>query len=428
MFSSLAAERGHALARLSIAPVFATIGLLGTTHLIPAAEARAAQHEAKQSVAAPPDTPDQLDGRDGRPLALDRFRPVPMLKVQEHRLTRAKFPCVDVHTHPRFRLRNSVERLDEFVGVMDAHNIAVCVSLDGGLGERFVEHTRYLWAHHRDRFVIFASVDWLGDGRLDDPKTWDCHRPDFARRTARQLAEAKAAGASGLKLFKRFGLMYRNPDGSLIQIDDPRWDPIWEACGRLGLPVLIHTADPAAFFLPTDETNERWEELRRHPDWSFHGQDFPSREELLAARNRVIARHPRTVFIGAHMGNNPEDLATVARWLDAYPNLQVEIAARIGELGRQPYTSRKFFLKYADRIMFGTDGPRTPARLVLHWRFLETFDEYFPYAENEFPPQGFWRIYGVGLPDDVLKKVYYENAARIVPGVRERLAAYAQRP
>lgn len=425
--SLMSADRRSVLAAFLIACFFIATVTFDKPRLIHAVTARAAQNEAEQPSAPPSYTRDQLDGRDGRPLALDRFRPVPMLKVEQHLLSRAKLPVVDVHTHPRFRLRDSVERLDEFVRVMDANNIAVCVSLDGGLGERFVEHRHYLWAKHKERFVIFANVDWLGNGRLDEPASWDCHRPDFARRTARQLAEAKAAGASGLKLFKRFGLMYRNPDNSLIRIDDSRWDPIWEACGQLGLPVLIHTADPAAFFLPADETNERWEELKRHPDWSFHGNAFPGQEELLEARNRVIARHPRTVFIGAHLANNPEDLTTVAAWLDAYPNLQVEIAARIGELGRQPYTARKFFLKYADRIMFGTDGPRTPARLALHWRFLETFDEYFPYAENEFPPQGFWRIYGVGLPDEVLKKVYYENAARMIPGVRERLAAYAQR-
>ena len=384
------------------------------------------------SLADPPqDEPcfrrDELDGRDGRPLALERFRPRSMLRVPEHLLTRAKFPVIDVHTHPRFRLHGSVERLDAFVEVMDRQNIAVCVSLDGGLGERFEQHARYLWTKHRNRFLIFANIDWRGDGEPSDPATWDCHRPDFARRMAAALAEAKRMGASGLKLFKNFGLEYRNPDGSLIRIDDRRWDPIWEACGRLGLVVIIHTADPAAFFEPIDETNERWEELSRHPDWSFHRPGFPTREELLAARNRVIERHPNTRFLGAHMANNPEDLATVGRWLDRYPNLYVEIAARIGELGRQPYTARKFFLKYADRILFGTDGPRHPARLVLHWRFLETWDEYFPYAENAFPPQGFWRIYGLGLPDEVLRKIYYENAVRLIPGAAEALEAYRAR-
>ncbi len=365
-----------------------------------------------------------LDGKDGRNLALDQFRPQSMLKSETHQPTGAMFPCVDVHTHPRFRLLSSKKQLDDFVEIMDEQNIAVCVSLDGRLGDEFAEHVDYLWTDYRDRFVIYANINWVGGGNRDDPATWDCHRTDFGRNMAEQLAAAKRMGASGLKLFKQFGLGYRNPDGSLIEIDDPRWDPIWEACGKLGLVVIIHTADPAAFFKPIDANNERWEELHRHPDWSFYGDDFPSREELLAARNRVIERHPETTFIGAHMANNPEDLQQVAQWLDKYPNLYVEIAARIAELGRQPYTSRRFFLKYPDRIMFGTDGPRVRARLLPHWRFLETFDEYFAYAENPFPPQGLWNIYGIGLPDDVLRKVYYENAMRIIPGVAERVEKY----
>jgi predicted TIM-barrel fold metal-dependent hydrolase len=231
------------------------------------------------------------------------------------------------------------------------------------------------------------------------------------------LEAAHANGACGLKIFKRLGLSYKNPNGSLIAIDDPRWDPIWAACGELKIPVIIHTADPAAFFLPIDRFNERWEELSRHPDWSFYGPQFPPRIELLAARNRVIARHPKTTFIGAHMANNPEDLIIVSEWLDAYPNLYVEFASRISELGRQPYTSREFFLKHADRVLFGTDGPWPEERIRLYWRFLETFDENFPYSEKPFPPQGLWSIHGIGLPDDVLKKVYHENARRIIPGL-----------
>jgi predicted TIM-barrel fold metal-dependent hydrolase len=374
-----------------------------------------------QRTALPATAP--LDGRDGRPLALELFRPEPMLRVESHPLRRAKFPVIDVHIHPRIRLHHSPEALDEFVRIMDEQNIAVCVSLDGGLGESFAEHAKYLWTKYPDRFLIFANIDWRGTGREDEPATWDCQRPDFGRRMAIALADAKRRGASGLKVFKQFGLGYRNPDGSLVKIDDPRWDPIWAACGELGLPVIIHTGDPAAFFRPIDERNERWEELRRHPDWSFYGPQWPKRDELLAARNRVIARHPKTTFIGAHMANNSEDLATVGEWLERYPNLVVEIASRIGELGRQPYTARRFFLRYSDRIMFGTDGPRERGRLFPHWRFLETLDEYFPYAENPFPPQGLWNIYGLGLPDDVLKKVYYENAVRIIPGAKEKLAA-----
>lgn len=353
-------------------------------------------------------------------LPLDAFRPKAMLVVEEHLLTRAKYPVVDVHVHPSVRLRNSAEQLNGFVKLMDAQNIAVCVSLDGGLGEQLAEHKKYLWTKYPDRFVIFATIDWQGAGKADDPASWDCQRPDFPRRMAAALKAAKEQGASGLKVFKNLGLEYRNPDGSLIRVDDPRWDPIWEACGELGFPVLIHTADPKAFFLPTDPTNERWEELKRHPDWSFHGPGFPSYESLLEQFIAIVKRHPKTTFIGAHVASSAEDLGQVGRWLDAYPNLYVDIAARIAELGRQPFTARKFFERYQDRILFATDGPRVAERLHYHWRFLETHDEYFPYAENEFPPQGFWRIYGVELPDEVLRKVYFRNAERIIPGVRER--------
>ena len=363
-----------------------------------------------------------LDGRAGRDLSLQNFRPRSMLQVPETRLERAKLPVVDVHTHFRIRTHQSPDALDEFVRVMDRNGVALCVSLDGGLDDRFDEHAKYLWTKYPDRFVIFANIDWQGAGKADDPASWDCQRPDFARRMAASLADAKKRGASGLKIFKQFGLTYKNPDGSLLKIDDERWDPIWKACGELKLPVLIHVADPAAFFLPIDATNERWEELHRHPDWSFYGPQFPKREELLAAFERVVKRHPHTTFISAHVGNNAEDLAQVAKALDEHPNLYVEIASRISELGRQPYSARKFLIKYSDRVLFGTDGPWPETRLRLYWRFMETFDENFPYSEKTPPPQGLWNIYGVGLPDEVLQKIYNENAAQIVPGVREKLA------
>ncbi|MBI1249106.1 amidohydrolase family protein [bacterium] len=365
-----------------------------------------------------------LDGEDGRPLAIGEFQPEATLKVHQTPLTHAKFPVVDDHTHFRYRLKHSPEQLDDFVAVMDRNNIALCVSLDGRLGAEFDEHAKYLWTKYPDRFLIYANIDWRGNGDPDKPETWDCQRPDFGRRMALELAEVKKKGASGLKLFKQFGLGYKDADGSFLKIDDPRWDPIWKACGELGLPVIIHTADPVAFFKSIDKTNERWEELSRHPDWSFYGDQFPSREELLAARNRVIKRHPETTFIGAHFANNAEDLGTLTTWLEKYPNLYIEPASRISELGRQPYTSREFFLKYQDRILFGTDGPWPEQRLHYYWRFLETLDEYFPYSEKVPPPQGLWYIYGIGLPDDVLKKIYHENAAKVIPGVKEKLKVY----
>lgn len=367
---------------------------------------------------------DSLDGEQGRELSLRNFRPRSQLRVDEHPRDHAAFPVVDVHTHFYYRQRHNRTALEDFVATMNRNRIAVCISLDGMLGAQLNEHRDFLWEQHRDRFVIFANVDWRGDGDEERPETWTCHRPGFAERTAEQLRRAVDNGVSGLKVFKRLGLGYRNPDGSLIRVDDPRWDPIWNACGELGIPVLIHTADPAAFFDPIDATNERWEELSRHPDWSFHGDEYPSREELLEARNRVIGRHPKTQFIGAHVANNPEDLSTVSRWLDRYPNLWIETASRIGELGRQPYTARDFIIRHADRLMFGTDGPQPEKRLHLNWRFFETRDEYFPYSEKQPPPQGFWRIYGIDLPEPVLRKLYHENAAALIPGVAERLETF----
>lgn len=367
---------------------------------------------------APAPAPLPLDGREGRQLLLENFRPRPMLKVPEHALARAKFPVVDLHTHFRHKFRGGAAELAEWVAVMDRNQIAVCVSLDGEWGERFDEHTRLLWEKHRERFAVFANIAWQGDGRADAPATWDCQRPDFARRVARELAALKQRGACGVKIFKQFGLGYKNADGSLIKIDDRRFDEIWRACGELQLPVLIHVADPAAFFLPIDETNERWEELHRHPEWSFYGPQFPPREELLAAFLRVVERHPQTTFISAHVASNAEELATVGQWLDAYPNLHVELASRIAELGRQPVSARKFLVKYQDRVLFGTDGPWPEERLRLYWRFLETADEYFPYSERAFPPQGLWNIYGAELPDEVLRKIYQENAVKLLPNLR----------
>ena len=368
-----------------------------------------------------------LDGQDGRELLLRNFRPESKLVVNSTELKRAKFSVVDVHTHFHYRLRDNEQALDDFVELMDRNNIAVCASLDGKLGDQFAAHQRYLWTRYRDRFLIYLNVDWRGDGATDDPSTWACHRPGFSQRTAAAIRQAAKEGASGLKVFKQFGLGYRNPDGTLIEIDDPRWNPIWAACGEVGIPVIIHTADPAAFFDPIDEKNERWEELSRHPDWSFYGEGFPSRKHLFEARNRVIARHKKTQFIGAHVANNAEDLVTVQEWLDEFPNLWIEPASRINELGRQPYTARDFLLRNQDRILFGTDGPWPETRLQFYWRFFETRDENFAYSEKVPPPQGLWNIFAVGLPDDVLKKVYYENAVSLIPGVIERLTRYQER-
>lgn len=354
-------------------------------------------------------------------LPLASFRPKPSLKVRQTDISAASIPVVDCHSHFKIRFKHDGSALDGFVQLMDRNNLAVAVSLDGGLGEKLDEHMAYLWTKYRKRFVIFANIDWQGAGKPDQPETWDCHRDDFVHRVVRQLEEAKQKGVSGLKIFKSLGLELRNPDGSLVKIDDQRWYPIWSACGQLGLPVIMHTADPSAFFEPITPENERYEELSRRPEWHFPPDKFPTRDSLLDARNQVVADHPQTTFIAAHMANDAEDLQQTAEWLDKYPNMVVELASRISELGRQPFTAREFLIKYQDRVLFGTDGPWPELRYRRYWRFLETRDEYFPYSEKDFPPQGFWQIYGVELPKDVLTKIYQKNAARIIPGIQERL-------
>jgi predicted TIM-barrel fold metal-dependent hydrolase len=354
-------------------------------------------------------------------LSIDEFLPQPKANLRTTPLNRAAFAVVDVHTHFWVRLRHDADQLTGWVELMDRNNIAVCISLDGQLGHQLEEHIRYLWTDHKDRFVIFANIDFQGKGKADRPETWDCNQPEFARQIAQQLAAAKELGISGLKVFKSFGLQYRNADGTLTQIDDPRFDPIWQACGELGLPVIIHTADPSAFFDPITPANERYEELKRRPEWHFPADRFPRRADLHAARNRMFARHAKTTFIAAHFGNDAEDLEEAVQLLENHPNVVLDIASRISELGRQPYSARDFLVQYQDRVLFGTDGPWPEQRLHSYWRFLETRDEYFPYSEKPIPPQGLWRIYGVYLPEDVLKKIYHANASRLIPGIAARL-------
>ena len=349
------------------------------------------------------------------------------LTVGKTNLERAAFPVVDVHTHFFIKGKHDAELLQQYVAMMDRNNIAVCVSLDATLFKRLEQHRDFLWTAFKDRFVIFANIDFQGDGKADEPATWSCNQSDFARNTVEKIRQSHRLGViSGLKFFKDFGLRYRNADGTLVSIDDPRFGPIWEVCGELQLPVIMHTADPGAFFEPITPANERFFELNVHPNWSFSGSDFPSRKSLHEARNRVIAQHPKTTFIAAHFGNDAENLEELSQWLATYPNLVVEFASRINELGRQPFTARRFFETYQDRILFGTDGPWPESRLRIYWRFLETNDEYFDYSEKQPPPQGDWRIYGLGLDAGILQKVYYSNAERIIPGVRERVLKYQQ--
>lgn len=359
-------------------------------------------------------------------LALSQYQPKSMLQVHESHVARAKFPVIDFHTHISVAKKSekgvelSPEReylgtAPELLAVMERKNLRAMVNLTGGYETGLVDAVAKYDRQHPDRFYTFAEPSYSRFREAGYPKL-----------QGQAIEQAHRDGARGLKILKTLGLYLREniTSGTLVKIDDPRFDPMWEACGQLNMPVAIHISDPVAFFTPTDRFNERYEELNNHPDWSFHGKDFPSNAELIAARNRVFARHPKTQFVALHFGNFSENLQNVGENLDKFPNMFVDIAARIGELGRQPVTSKKFFDKYQDRILFATDatphGDAYPQQVFndqlyeIYFRFLETEDEYFDYAPARIPPQGRWRIYGIHLSDTILRKVYSENAARLL--------------
>jgi predicted TIM-barrel fold metal-dependent hydrolase len=338
-------------------------------------------------------------------LKLRHWQPRSMLKTKQSVIETPAYPVFDVHNHlGGGKDRLTSERVKHYLAEMDAAGVRTVVNLDGGSGQRLKETLAALDEAHPGRFLTFALLDFSG---IDDE--------NWGRREAKRLEESFRAGAKGLKLHKSLGLSYRYSNGKLMPVDDPKLDPVWQMCAKYNRPVVIHVADPAAFFTPLDRFNERWHELGDHPNWLFHGEQFPSRDEVLAQRNRAIARHPKTIFICAHFGNNPEDLTAVGKWLDTYPNMYVDVDARISELGRQPYTARKFFLKYQDRIMFGTDTPPRRDAYRMYYRFLETDDEYFDCAGGH-QRQGFWMIYGLFLPKNVLEKVYRTNAEQLFFG------------
>jgi hypothetical protein len=356
-------------------------------------------------------------------LPLVEFQPRSMLVVPETDVEKPRFPVIDFHTHLSWSPSSSLDPQDEsftptapldyILPVMERRGIRTLVNVTGGYGACLDQAIDYFVKPEPEKFIVFTEP-WFGRTR----------EPGYARFQADQIESARKKGARGLKILKTLGLYLREDlkTGDLVGVDDQRFDLMWEAAGANAMPVIIHVSDPEAFFLPIDRFNERYEELHAHPDWSFYG-DFPSNRELHEARNRLVARHPKTQFVLAHAGNT-ENLGWVGEWLDKYPNMLVEFGARIGELGRQPRTARKFFDKYQDRILFGTDavpyGDEYPQQVFgdelykIYYRFLETEDEYFDYAPAPTPPQGRWRIYGIGLPDDILRKVYYENAARLL--------------
>jgi predicted TIM-barrel fold metal-dependent hydrolase len=340
------------------------------------------------------------DADQNKTLLLKDFHPRSMLHLPAHPVERAKYYVIDVHNHV-----NDARGIEEpiaperAVEIMDRTNVKTVVILTGMWGEKLQHVIDTMVKPYPGRFMVFAQIDF---SKIDDP--------NFSQEMVAQLDDAVARGARGLKQLKDLGLGVRDRSGRLVAVDDRRLDPIWEECGRLGIPVFIHTADPEAFFHPADGNNERYEELIENPSWSFAGPQFPALEELLEARNRVFARHPNTTFVSLHMGW-PENLDWVGHMLDQYPNVMVEFGAREAELGRQPRRTRELFLRYQDRIMFGTDNGMDEEMYRNHFRWLETADEYFDYWGH--PAQGRWRIYGLDLPDPVLQKIYHRNAERL---------------
>ena len=360
------------------------------------------------------------------PLDLSQYEPKSMLQVHETHVERAKFPVIDFHTHISVSAkadkgvavspdRQYLGSPQECLAVMDRKNIKIMVNLTGGYEKGLAEAVGKYDRAYPGRFLTFT-----------EPSYNHFKESNYPQLQAQAIEQAHRDGARGLKILKTLGLYLREniTSGPLVKIDDPRFDPMWDACGQLNMPVAIHISDPAAFFTPTDRFNERYEELNNHPDWSFYGADFPSNAELIEARNRMMAKHPKTQFVTLHFGNFSENLQNVSENLDKYPNMHVDMAARIGELGRQPLTSKRFFDKYQDRILFATDatphGDAFPQQVFndqlyeIYYRFLETEDEYFDYAPAKIPPQGRWRIYGINLSDQILRKVYNENAARLL--------------
>jgi predicted TIM-barrel fold metal-dependent hydrolase len=334
-------------------------------------------------------------------LDIRQYKPKSTLVVPAHPVPRAKYPVIDIHSHHG---RLTPERWAQVVKEMDEQHLQVLVNLSGGTGARLVEALKLIAASSApDRMVLFANLDFS-----------DLDQPGYGVRAAARLEADLKAGARGLKIFKNLGLSVKRAGGARVPVDDPELDAVWQTCARYGVPVLIHTAEPAPFFDPVTETNERWLELQVHPERRRPAGEFPPFETLMAERNRLFARHAKTTFIAAHFAYHANDLARLGRLLDEHPNVVTETGAILAELGRQPRAARAFFIKYQDRILFGKDS-YVPAEYPYFWRTFETADEYFDYYRDY---HAFWKLYGLDLPDVVLQKLYYGNALRLVPGLR----------
>jgi uncharacterized protein len=336
------------------------------------------------------------------PPTITEYKPRSTLVVPEHPVPRAKYPAVDVHGHPP--LLDNPENIQRVLEAMDRLNIGVMVQARGSSGERLRNQIAAVRAAGlEDRFVFFTTLDLRDVG------------PGSGARIAAQLEADVAAGAVGIgEINKGFGLFTRKADGSRLHLDDPELDIVWETAGRLGVPVFIHTGDPAEFFEPHDYNNERWLEMAIYPRRQLNDRArFPTFDDLMAERDHLIAKHPNTTWIVAHMSWYTNDLGRLGKLFDRFPNVYGEVGAVLYDLGRQPRFARAFFEKYPDRILFGKDSFQ-PDEYPYYWRVFETGDEYFDYYRDY---HAFWKLYGMGLPDDVLRKVYYENALAIIPNM-----------
>ncbi len=344
--------------------------------------------------------------KPAEPLGFEEYDPVSTLKVPEHKLSRSRYPFIDVHNH-QWNMDNA--SLGPLLMQMDSLNMGIMVNLSGRGWGSVDEGTQFfdkslanISKTDPKRLVLFTNINFDDIGR----KGWT----DQAVSTLE--ADVKK-GAKGLKIYKSLGLNNKDETGQRVRVDDARLDPIWDKCAQLGIPVLIHTADPKSFWDPMDRYNERWLELKLHGGRKRAANDPVPWQQLLAEQHNVFRKHPTTTFINAHMGWYPNDLAKLDSLMRVFPNMNVEIGAVIAELGRQPRASRKFFEKYQDRILFGKDS-WVPSEYTTYFRVLETDDEYFPYHKKY---HAFWRMYGMALPDEVLRKIYYKNALRIIPGL-----------
>jgi predicted TIM-barrel fold metal-dependent hydrolase len=389
-----------------VSAVLAVVGLAGGAAIAQRGSGQRGQAAGQQYPPGqcPPGTTETRPGRCQAPefpapTILD-YKPRTTLVTAQHLVPKAKYPVIDVHSHTG----PTAETIEQLIKEMDSLNLRLLVNLSGGSDPNvvkqkvdFIRSSKY-----PDRFRVFAGVDWNGAGG-----------PGWAEKAVANLEQSVRNGAIGLKIAKGLGFQAKKADGTRLKVDDPALKPVWDLCARLNIPVLIHTAEPQEFFSPLDMKNERWLELALFKDRRHFMEGEPTFEELMGERDRMFLANPKTRYINAHFGWYGTDLARAARFLDKTPNVVMDLSAVLYDFGRQPQAAREFFIKYQDRVLFGKDS-YAPTEFPYYWRVFETRDEYFDYYRDY---HAFWKLYGMNLPDGVLRKVYYQNSLRVVPGL-----------